>query len=64
VKREKTIVIPDDGEPAKKPAPREPFVAWVGDDSDERDVSKPIGYDANGNPLYAPRGIQVQLRWR
>jgi hypothetical protein len=63
VKREKTIVIPDGDEPAKKPAPQEPFVVFAGD-SDERDVSKPIGYDANGNPLYAPRGIQVQLRWR
>jgi hypothetical protein len=27
-----------------------------------RDTSKPVGFDANGNPLYAPCGIV--MRWR
>jgi hypothetical protein len=33
----------------------------LGDDGDERDVTKPLGYDQHGNPLYAPRGIVI--RW-
>lgn len=63
MKREKTIVIPDDDEPAnEQAASREPFVVFVGGDSDERDdVSKPIGYDEHGNPLYAPRGITLRI---
>jgi hypothetical protein len=24
-------------------------------------VSKPIGYDEHGNPLYAPRGITLRI---
>jgi hypothetical protein len=61
MKREKTIVIPDADEPAKKPPPREPFVVFAGGDSDERDVSKPIAYDEHGNPLYAPRGMTFRV---
>jgi hypothetical protein len=26
-----------------------------------RDVSKPIGYDSNGNTLFAPRGFYAKL---
>jgi hypothetical protein len=47
-----TVRIPDSWQPAGS---LEPFV--LAGDGDERDVTKPIGYDANGNPLYAPRGI-------
>jgi hypothetical protein len=28
-------------------------------DRSDRDVTQPVGYDANGDPLYAPRGITV-----
>jgi hypothetical protein len=60
-KRKKTIVIPD--EPGKG-NDRGPLLAWVGHgDDDGRDVTKPVDYDANGNPLYAPRGITVRIPW-
>jgi hypothetical protein len=60
-KRKKTIVVPDKGERQD----RGPLLAWVGhgDDDNDRDVTQPVGYDANGNPLYAPRGITVRIPW-
>jgi hypothetical protein len=54
ISRKKTIMIPE--EPVE-PKPLEPLFAFVGDDKDERDTSKPVGYDDHGNPLYAPRGL-------
>jgi hypothetical protein len=49
----KTVRIPNDWQPAGRPL--QPF-AFGGDD-DEREVTKPVGYDEHGQPLYAPRGI-------
>jgi hypothetical protein len=58
-KRKKTIVIPD--EPGKG-NDRGPLLAWAGHgDHDGRDVTKPVGYDEQGRPLFAPRGIT--FRW-
>jgi hypothetical protein len=56
--RKKTITIPD-GPVERKPV--EPFLAFAGGDSDERDVSLPVGYDEQGRPLYAPRGFTFRL---
>jgi hypothetical protein len=52
----KTVRIPDSWQPASS-RNLQPFVFF--DDDDERDVTKPIGYDEHGNPLYAPRGIRL-----
>jgi hypothetical protein len=42
-----------------------PMFAWTGGgDGKLRDTSKPIAFDANGNPLYAPRGFLLRLPWR
>jgi hypothetical protein len=51
----KTIEIPDDWEPGHDEP--EPFVAFAGPGDDGRDPSKPIAYDEQGRPLYAPRGV-------
>jgi hypothetical protein len=58
-KPKKTVVVPDEFEPAKaEPVfPMAAFVLWDGHDG--RDVSQPICLDANGEPLYAPRGLQT-----
>ena len=57
--KKRAIVIPDaDQEPDKG---QTPFV--LEPDDGGRDVTKPIGYDARGLPLYAPRGPLIQL-WR
>jgi hypothetical protein len=56
--RKKAIKIPERGSQAQPP-----LIAVVGGDPDERDVSQPVGYDANGKPLYAPRGFIVRF-WR
>jgi hypothetical protein len=50
--------VPATGEPAAKRG-RDWF--FTGGDSDLRDVSKPVGFDEKGSPLYAPRGIVT--RW-
>jgi len=51
----KTIKIPDGWQPAENLLP-----FFLDGDDDERDVTKPVGYDEHGNPLYAPRGIRLQ----
>jgi hypothetical protein len=56
----KTVRIPDDWKLAGRPL--QPF-AFAGD-GDERDVTKPIGYDEHGNPLYAPRGDPASVNAR
>jgi hypothetical protein len=55
--RRKTIQIPDG--PSEQETTWEPLVAVAGDaeDGDLRDVSKPVAFDAQGRPLYAPRGF-------
>jgi len=61
--RKKAIEIPKAGtvKPAGKHGFPFAFVDTNGDDDDERDVSKPVGYDEHGNAVYAPRGIR--FRW-
>ena len=57
----KKIEVPKDHEPKPK-EPEEPLIAWsFGDDSDARDVSKPVAFDEHGNGLYAPRGRRIRL---
>jgi hypothetical protein len=38
-----------------------PLFAWTGGEGELRNVSKPIAYDKDGNPLYAPRGVRFRL---
>ena len=41
-----------------------PFVAWVdlfGRDADARDVTKPLGFDERGQPVYAPLGLRRRI---
>ena len=60
-----TIKIPTDAELADGLSPEGDngppvlvgFVGREGDDDSPRDTTKPVMKDANGNPLYAPRGI-------
>jgi hypothetical protein len=60
--RRKTIQIPE-GPIEQRETTWEPMAATAGDgDDDDRDVSKPVAFDAQGRPLYAPRGFI--LRWR
>jgi hypothetical protein len=50
--------------PVGRPKPDKdgPMIAWAGgDDEASRDVSKPVGFDEHGRPLYAPRGITFRL---
>jgi hypothetical protein len=55
----KTIVIDDQAAEAN---PAVPLIAFAGGEpADERDVSKPVGVDEQGRPLYAPRGITFRL---
>ena len=54
----KTIEIPDEWDPGDEP---EPFVSFGGRRDHGRDPSNPIGYDSQGRPVYAPRGIE--WRW-
>ena len=56
MQRKKTVVIPEG--PVRKTVP---LVRYAGRGDEGRDVSKPIAYDANGNPLYAPRGITFRI---
>jgi hypothetical protein len=56
---EKTVCVPDDFTPRHETAPL--IAVVVHGEADRRDVSKPIGYDANGKPLYASHGFR--LRW-
>jgi hypothetical protein len=59
-RKKRAIVVPDKGERQD----RGPLLAWAGHgDHDGRDVTKPLGYDADGNPLYAPRGITFRVPW-
>lgn len=44
----------------RDPADDVPVFSIGGADRDRRDTSKPIAYDENGQPLYAPRGIRLQ----
>jgi len=37
--------------------------ALLGRGDDGRDVSKPVGADEHGRPLYAPRGILCRIPW-
>jgi hypothetical protein len=56
----KTVIVPEDFTP-KKDESEGPFFAFVPwNDDDGRDVSQPVGYDANGQPLYAPCGIRLR----
>lgn len=57
VGKRKTFAVPDDA--PKEPHEREPAFSFGGDLPDARDTSKPIAYDENGRPLYAPRGISL-----
>jgi hypothetical protein len=41
----------------------EPLIAWGGRGEDGRDALKPIAYDAEGRPLYAPPGITYTVDW-
>ena len=60
-RRRKAITMPGEGE---KPKPRRPILPVFSDrDRDERDVTKPVGFDAAGKPLYAPRGITFRIPW-
>jgi len=48
-----------------KPDKAGPMFAWTGGGEEElRDVSKPVGYDSKGRPLFAPRGFLLRLPWR
>jgi hypothetical protein len=57
--------IPDG--PVGRPEPDKeqggPLIAWAGSGDGEaaRDVTKPIAYDEQGRPLFAPRGITFRL---
>jgi len=62
-KPRKTIIVPEDFE-AKKDESEFPFAAFIGWNDelvDGRDVSKPIGLDAEGRPVWAPRGIRFRV---
>jgi hypothetical protein len=61
MRKRKTIEIPDG--PIDAPKSDVPLIARGVRGDDERDTSKPIAYDENGNPLYAPRGFTFWLRW-
>jgi len=37
-----------------------PLFVWTGS-GELRDVSKPIAFDEQGRPRYAPRGIRLRL---
>ncbi len=54
----KKLKLPDVGKPLAPPAP---LVRRAGRTDDGRDVTKPIASDADGNPLYAPRGHVFRL---
>jgi hypothetical protein len=54
VKR-KPLKLPDPDEARASSSAKGAFVAFGwGDDDDYRDPSQPVGYDAQGRPLYAP----------
>ncbi len=58
----KRVTVPAGPVGPKQPAADEDGILWsFGGESDERDVSKPVGYDEHGRPLYAPRGFRI--RW-
>jgi hypothetical protein len=38
-----------------------PMFMWTGGEGELRDESKPVGYDSQGRPLYAPRGRLFRL---
>jgi len=46
--------------PLKRLRARVPVFSF-GEAPELRDTSKPVMYDADGNPIYAPRGIVI--RW-
>jgi hypothetical protein len=57
-RKKKTLEIPAEPKPDDGPV-----FFFEGGGDDGRDVSKPIAYDENGKPLYAPRGRVVRLPW-
>jgi hypothetical protein len=60
--KRKTIVVPDDFTPKDEPVfPMAVFMPWGDDEVGGRDVSQPVGYHANGQPLYAPRGHRFRV---
>lgn len=60
----KTITIPGEGDkPKPKKLPLLPIFVGGSRDRDLRDVTKPVGYDAQGRPLFAPRGRVYRLPW-
>ena len=62
-KAKKTIVVPEDVTPSKADPgfPMAAFIAWDDEDANGCDVSQPICLDAEGRPLYAPRGWRFRL---
>ena len=57
----KTIRVPEGWQPPP-PGAGGPVFLWLDlGNSDDRDVSLPIGFDEHGQALYAPRGIT--LNW-
>ncbi len=60
-KPKKTVVVPEGFEPTKEESVF-PMAVFVGRDDDPgRDVSQPVCLDAEGRPVYAPRGSRVRL---
>lgn len=56
--RRKTIELPDDDVKRDDEPDMLPFAFIArGAGRDLRDVTKPIAYDEQGRPLFAPRGI-------
>jgi hypothetical protein len=53
-----------EAEPPEAKPDESPSWFFAGDGDDGRDVSKPVAYSENGNPLYAPRGAACSGSWR
>jgi hypothetical protein len=61
-KPKKTVVVPEDFEARDEPVePMVAFIGWDDEGADDRDASQPVGQDAQGNPVYAPRGLRFRL---
>jgi hypothetical protein len=52
--------IPTDADLGRAPDEEDAPVMFVFGD-DDRDITRPLGKDTNGNPLYAPRGKIIRF---